>query len=125
MIDYSFSYGDLEIFLLIVVRIMTFIYVCPFFGGNQTPRPVKVGYGLMLSILLYGAVPFYPPDYNTVVGYAVIVLKVKIYNNTIRNLKIYIVIAHIKEYPPLITKPLSNLNAYKVNNNNTKKNLQC
>jgi flagellar biosynthetic protein FliR len=75
MIDYTFSYGDLEIFLLVVVRIMSFIFVCPFFGGQQTPNVVKIGYGLLLSILLYGAVPFYPPDYNTVVGYAVIVLK--------------------------------------------------
>lgn len=75
MLDYSFSYGDLEVYLLIVVRIMSFIYVCPFFGGNQTPNTVKIGYGLLLSILLYGAVPFYPPDYNTVAGYTVIVLK--------------------------------------------------
>ena len=75
MIDYTFSYGDLEIYLLIVVRIMSFIFVCPFFGGSQTPNVVKIGYGLLLSILLYGAVPFYPPNYNTVAGYAVIVLK--------------------------------------------------
>ena len=75
MINYDFSYGDLEVYLLIVVRIMTFIYVCPFFGGRQTPNLVKIGYGMLLSILLYGAVPFYPPNYNTVAGYAVIVLK--------------------------------------------------
>ncbi len=75
MIDYNFSYGDLEVYLLIVVRIMSFIFVCPFFGGRQTPNQVKIGYGLLLSILLYGAVPFNPPDYNTVAGYAVIVLK--------------------------------------------------
>lgn len=75
MIDYNFSYGDLEIYLLIVVRIMSFIFVCPFFGGRQTPNIVKIGYGLLLSILLYGAVPFYPPNYNTVAGYTVIVLK--------------------------------------------------
>ena len=75
MIDYNFSYGDLEVYLLIVVRIMSFIFVCPFFGGRQTPNQVKIGYGLLLSILLYGAVPFYPPNYNTVAGYAVIVLK--------------------------------------------------
>ncbi len=75
MIDYTFSYGDLEIYLLIVVRLMTFIYVCPFFGGTQTPNLVKIGYGLLISILLYGAVPFYPPEYNTVMGYTVIVLK--------------------------------------------------
>ena len=75
MIDYNFSYGDLEVYLLIVVRIMSFIFVCPFLGGRQTPNLVKIGYGLLLSILLYGAVPFYPPNYNTVAGYAVIVLK--------------------------------------------------
>ena len=75
MINHTFSYGDLEVYLLIVVRIMSFIFVCPFFGGRQTPNMVKIGYGLLLSILLYGAVPFYPPDYNTVAGYTVIVLK--------------------------------------------------
>lgn len=75
MINHTFSYGDLEVYLLIVVRIMSFIFVCPFFGGRQTPNMVKIGYGLLLSVLLYGAVPFYPPDYNTVAGYTVIVLK--------------------------------------------------
>ena len=75
MIDYSFSYGDLEVFLLIVVRLTSFIFVCPFFGGRQIPNLVKIGYGLLLSVLLYGAVPVVPPDYNTVAGYAVIVLK--------------------------------------------------
>ncbi len=29
----------------------------------------------MLSILVYGAAPFYPPSYNTIIGYTVIVLK--------------------------------------------------
>lgn len=75
MINHTFSYGDLEVYLLIVVRIMSFIFVCPFFGGRQTPNLVKIGYGLMLSVLIYGAAPFYPPDYNTVAGYTVIVLK--------------------------------------------------
>ena len=75
MIEHSFSYGDLEVYLLIVVRLMTFIYVCPFFGGRQTPNLVKIGYGLLISILLYGAVPYTPPDYSTVAGYTVIVLK--------------------------------------------------
>ena len=75
MIDYQFSYGDLEVYLLIVMRIMSFIFVCPFFGGRQTPNLVKIGYGLLLSILLYGAVPYNPPSYNTVAGYTVIVLK--------------------------------------------------
>ena len=75
MIDYSFSYGDLEIFLLILVRIASFIFVCPFFGGRQAPNQVKIGFGLLLTFLIYGAVPYEPPNYNTVIGYTVIVLK--------------------------------------------------
>jgi flagellar biosynthetic protein FliR len=75
MLDYTFSYGDLEIFLLVVMRVTSFIFVCPFFGGRQTPNMVKIGFGLLLSILLFGAVPYTPPDYNTVAGYTIIVLK--------------------------------------------------
>ncbi|WP_029232101.1 flagellar biosynthetic protein FliR [Butyrivibrio sp. VCB2006] len=75
MLDYNFSYGDLEVFLLIVVRVMSFIYVAPFFGGRQSPNLVKIGFGLLLSIMLYGAVPFEAPSYNTIIGYTVIVLK--------------------------------------------------
>jgi flagellar biosynthetic protein FliR len=75
MLDYSFSYGDLEIFLLIFVRVASFIFIAPFFGGRQTPNLVKIGFGLLLSIMLYGAVPFEAPSYNTIIGYTVIVLK--------------------------------------------------
>lgn len=75
MINYSFSYGNLEIFLLILCRITSFIFVCPFFGGRQTPNLIKIGFGLLLSTLVYGAAPFYPPNYNTLIGYSVIVMK--------------------------------------------------
>ena len=75
MLDYSFSYGDLEVFLLIFVRVTSFIFIAPFFGGRQTPNLVKIGFGLLLSIMLYGAVPFESPSYNTIIGYTVIVLK--------------------------------------------------
>ena len=75
MIEYNFRYGDLEIFLLILVRVTSFIFVCPFFGGRQTPNTVKIGFGILLSLLLYGAVPYTMPEYNTIIGYTVIVLK--------------------------------------------------
>ena len=75
MLEQTFSYGDLEVFLLILIRVASFVFVCPFFGGRQTPNLVKIGFSMLLSIMLYGAVPFNPPDYNTVVGFTVIVLK--------------------------------------------------
>ncbi len=75
MINYDFSYGDLEIFLLILVRVASFVYVCPFFGGRQTPNLVKIGFSFLLSVMLYGVSPFEAPDYNTVIGFTVIILK--------------------------------------------------
>ena len=75
MLEQTFSYGDFEVFLLILIRVASFVFVCPFFGGRQTPNLVKIGFSMLLSIMLYGAVPFNPPDYNTVVGFTVIVLK--------------------------------------------------
>ena len=75
MISYDFSYGDLEIFLLILIRVTSFVFVCPFFGGRQTPNLVKIGFSMLLSVMLYGVKPFTPPDYNTVIGFTVIVLR--------------------------------------------------
>ena len=75
MISYDFSYGDLEIFLLILVRVTSFVFVCPFFGGRQTPNLVKIGFSMLLSVMLFGTAPFSPPEYNTVMGFTVIVLK--------------------------------------------------
>ena len=76
MIDYSFSYGDLEYFLLILMRVASFIAVAPVFGTQGVPPiRVKLSIALFLSILLYGMVPMVPLQYETVLGYAIIVLK--------------------------------------------------
>ncbi len=75
MIDYSFTYGDLEIFLLILVRVTMFVYVAPFFSMSNTPHPVRICFSVFLSIILYGAVPVTTLEYNTILGYTIIVLK--------------------------------------------------
>ena len=41
MIDISFTYADLEFFLLILVRVTCFVHVAPLFGmTNTVPRQV-------------------------------------------------------------------------------------
>jgi len=76
MVEYSFSMDELEYFLLIVVRMTSFISVAPFFGMNNTPRRVKVALGVFLSLLLYRtAVPHEAVSYQTVWGYGAIVLR--------------------------------------------------
>lgn len=76
MIHYTFSMADLEYFLLIVVRITMFIYIAPFFSTRGVPNQYKVGLSLFISLLVYQITqPHEVMVYQTVWGYAVIVLK--------------------------------------------------
>lgn len=75
MIDITFTYADLEYYLLILVRITSFVYAAPFFSLNGVPRRVKVGFSIFLAYLIYTAVDRNEVVYNTLLGYAVIVMK--------------------------------------------------
>lgn len=76
MIDYSFSFEDLEFFLLIFVRIATFVFVAPFFSTSNTPRRVRAGFSLVLAYILFQTLPEHNvPIYSTVLGYSILVLK--------------------------------------------------
>ncbi|MCH5260800.1 MAG: flagellar biosynthetic protein FliR [Lachnospiraceae bacterium] len=75
MIDITFTYADLEYYLLILVRITCFVYAAPFFSLNGVPRRVKVGFSIFLAYLIYTAVDRNEIVYNTLLGYAVIVMK--------------------------------------------------
>ncbi|MCM1385853.1 MAG: flagellar biosynthetic protein FliR [Bacillus sp. (in: Bacteria)] len=75
MIDISFSYADLEYFLLILVRVSVFVYVAPFFSMNNTPHMVRIGFAVFLSYLLFFYVDHNEVVYSTVLGYAIIVVK--------------------------------------------------
>ncbi len=75
MIDYTFTYGDLEVFLLILVRVTMFVYIAPFFSMSNTPHMVRIGFSFLLSVLLYGLVPVKTLEYDTILGFTIIVIK--------------------------------------------------
>ena len=75
MIDYNFSYGDLELFLLIFVRVASFVYIAPFFSMSNTPSRVRVGLAFFISVLLYQTGPEQEAAYDTLTGYTIIVMK--------------------------------------------------
>ncbi len=75
MLDYTFTYADLEYFLLIVVRVASFMFIAPFFSMSNTPRNVRIGFSLFMALLLYQAVPRQNILYDTLMGYTVIVMK--------------------------------------------------
>ena len=76
MIDYSFSMAELEYFMLIFCRVSCLVYIAPFFGMNNTPGRVKIGLSFMVSVLLFYTLGVHTlPVYDTVYGYAILVLK--------------------------------------------------
>lgn len=77
MINISFSLYDLEYFLLVLTRVSCFVFVAPFFSMSNTPRHVRVALSFFTAMLLYETLTpeEMPITYNTVTGYAVIVVK--------------------------------------------------
>ena len=76
MINYSFSLTEIEYFLLILVRVSTFVYLAPFYGMKGVPNQVKIGISFFVSVLLFHVTgPHEALAYNTVWGYGMIVAK--------------------------------------------------
>ncbi|MBQ8822642.1 MAG: flagellar biosynthetic protein FliR [Lachnospiraceae bacterium] len=77
MLQLSFSLFDLEYFLLILVRVSCFVFVAPFFSLKNAPGQVRIGLSVFTSLLIYEVITpaEIPVTYNTVTGYAVIVMK--------------------------------------------------
>ena len=76
MVNYGFSLYTFEYFLMILVRVATFVYIAPFFGMNNTPNRVKIGFSALLAIVLFQTIqPKEVLEYSGVIGFAIIVLK--------------------------------------------------
>lgn len=76
MIDFSFPLEELEYYLLILVRVSTFIYTAPFFSMNNVPRRIKVGLSIFVAFLLYEVItPHIYLEYSTILEYSAYVLK--------------------------------------------------
>lgn len=84
MITYNISVAELEIFLLVVVRITCFIYSAPIFGMNNVPNMFKIGFGIFFSyIIYYATMPHEAIVYETVLQYTTIVLREAVVGLTI------------------------------------------
>lgn len=76
MVNITFSYADLEYFLLIFTRITCFIFIAPFFGMNNTPRMVKAGFSIFVSMIIFSSItPHETVVYDSVLEYFIIVMK--------------------------------------------------
>jgi len=76
MVNYTFTLESFQYFLLILVRVTSFVGTAPFFSMTSIPNRVKVGFSAMVSILLFFSLPDATEiDYSGVFGYATVVIK--------------------------------------------------
>lgn len=61
---------------MVLTRVTCFIYIAPFFGMTSTPNRIKIGLGVFVSLLIYRyVVPHQPLEYETLLGYAILVMR--------------------------------------------------
>jgi flagellar biosynthetic protein FliR len=52
-----FSTAQIEVFTLMLVRVTAALAAMPIFGQQVLPKPLKIGLGFFLTLLLFGAAP--------------------------------------------------------------------
>ncbi|WP_310605455.1 flagellar biosynthetic protein FliR [Anaerosporobacter sp.] len=71
----DFAVEDIEVFLLILVRISGFVYTAPFLSQNSVPRRVKVGLSAFLALVIFSSVKGIQLEYTGVIDYAILIVR--------------------------------------------------
>lgn len=74
-IDVDALFAQWELFLLILMRITSFVYTAPFFSTSSVPQRAKLGFSVFLSYLIFLAFPDQSYAYDTIIGYALLIVK--------------------------------------------------
>lgn len=75
MLNFEVALNQWEVFLLILVRIASFVYTAPFFSIQGIPQRTKLGLAVFVSILVYMLVPDKALVYSGIIDYAILVIK--------------------------------------------------
>lgn len=66
---------DIEVFLLVLIRISGFVYTAPFLNQNSVPRKVKVGLSVFMALVIFSSVKGIQLEYVGIIDYAILVAK--------------------------------------------------
>ena len=62
--NFTFALEQFELFVLILIRLASFVFAAPFFNMANVPRKVKAGFALCLTVLVYSLFPDMTVEYN-------------------------------------------------------------
>mgnify|MGYP004712462323 CR=1 FL=1 len=71
----SFTVENLEFYLLILIRISSFVMTAPFFSYQTIPVKVKLAISMVLSIVVIQTVPVVALDYTGIIGFSALILR--------------------------------------------------
>ena len=74
MITYNIALDQFELFILILMRMASFVFAAPFFNTANTPKRLRVGLAFFLSIIVYTLHPDMNVEYNGLIEYAGLVV---------------------------------------------------
>lgn len=76
MAEFQLTQNDVEQFLLILVRIASFLYTAPIFSLSRSiPNRTKIGFAAVLALLIFPMVEVSPVQYDSMLQYTVIIIK--------------------------------------------------
>jgi flagellar biosynthetic protein FliR len=75
MLSYEFALDRFIVFVMILIRIASFIYAAAIFNTANTPNRVKVGLAFFVAVIVYTTNPDLTVEYNGVIELATIILK--------------------------------------------------
>lgn len=73
--NFTFALEQFELFVLILIRLASFVFAAPFFNMANVPQRVKIGFSFCLAILVYSLFPDMSVEYNGMIEYAIIVVQ--------------------------------------------------
>ena len=109
MINYEVALGQLELFVLILIRLASFVYAAPFFNTANVPNRFKIGFSLALSMIVYSLHPDMAVQYDNIIDYCIIVVQeliVGILLGAVSSFAVQIIQFSFFKYPVKITSIL-------------------
>lgn len=75
MFSYEVALNYWEVFLLILVRIASFVYTAPFFNMSSVPQRIKLGLAICISAITFTLIPERELVYSGILDYAILLIK--------------------------------------------------
>ena len=73
--QYEVALGQFELFVLILIRLASFVFAAPFFNTANVPNRFKIGFSFALSIIVYSINSDMTVQYNNMMDFCIIVVQ--------------------------------------------------